>query len=196
MLASKFTLGLNFQLMKKYKLILTILIASTAFSAASAQEDCAKIEDNAQRLECYDLIYNQKAQKEVINLPSTANAKKANKSSNPKKIEDKSEHNPQKENGFLNKAFGLAKKYQTPAEKEQMFDSIKAIKVMANGRLNLELTNSGHVWQTKDTNEQIRRIKGLKISEFDRVAITEAVLSGYTLKIPGKDGEIRVTRIR
>lgn len=148
--------------MKKYKLILTILIASTAFSAASAQEDCAKIEDNAQRLECYDLIYKQKAQKEVINLPSTANAKKANKPSNPKKIEDKSEHNPQKENGFLNKAFGLAKKHQTPAEKEQMFDSIKAIKVMANGRLNLELTNSGHVWQTKTQMNKLDALKVLK----------------------------------
>lgn len=179
--------------MKTNFLILVIIVLFATQSLIFAQEQCSDIENNSLRLKCYDLEYRVKKLKKEV-LPPSKEQALVDESSITNK--NKNSLDVQNKTSLINKSFGMPRKIQSSEAKEEMGDSIKAITLVANGRINIELMNSGHVWQTKDTDEYIKRIKGLKISESDKVIITDAFLSGYILKIAGKNGAIRVTRIK
>ena len=136
-------------------------------------EECIKIENNKERLACFDLVTKSLEGNEKS--PAIAKISKPEKKTISQKIKQQV------------KDFGLTKKEKK--EVLQITSKIVRVKLQNNLKLLVVLEN-GQKWRSV---ESFRRTR---LKEGQMVEISEGFISGYSLKVVDKKIALRVKRIK
>ena len=183
--------------------ILIILSAQPLFSDAS---ECVPIENDIERLECYDNFYQSNFNQD--NLDQTPSAtenlittkEKAliikEEELNKKEIElaqEQSKLAPKErelDSAQERRWFGFTKRVKEPDEEEITISSkINTVATKLNYQLLIILENDQH-WVS------VEKFRRHKLKDGYDVEITRGFLSGFALRVPGKKIKIRVSRIK
>jgi hypothetical protein len=159
--------------MKKYFLSLFIILGPIVYAESMTIEECITIENNKERLACFDLVTKSLESNEKS--PAIAKISKPEKKTISQKIKQQV------------KDFGLTKKEKK--EVLQITSKIARVKLQNNFKLLVVLEN-GQKWRSV---ENIRRVR---LKEGQTVEITEGFISGYSLKVVDKKIALRVKRIK
>ena len=159
--------------MKKYFLSLFIILGPIVYAESIAIEECIKIENNKERLACFDLVTKTLEGNEKS--PAIAKISKPEKKTISQKIKQQV------------KDFGLTKKEKK--EVLQITSKIARVKLQNNFKLLVVLEN-GQKWRSVENIRRVRLKKG------QTVEITEGFISGYSLKFVDKKIALRVKRIK
>ena len=179
-------------------------ISSFSFSNEKSIEECAKIEDPAVRLKCYDNIFlSPGTQNKNESAPSMEQAENYYKPPPNKiiiepiksvetsielkeaqiKIQE-TEEELKKVKSELKKAQKIEK--QLREVDKDVIGTIVNVKKVGNYKIDITLDN-GQVWRSVES-----IYKRLPVKESQKVAISKAVFSGHILKVSGKKVAMRV----
>ena len=179
-------------------------ISSFSFSNEKSIEECAKIEDPAIRLECYDNIFLSPATQDMNeSVPSMEQAENYYKPPPNKiiiepiksvetsielkeaqiKIQE-TEEELKKVKSELKKAQKIEK--QLREVDKDVIGTIVNVKKVGNYKIDITLDN-GQVWRSVES-----IYKRLPVKESQKVTISKAVFSGHILKVSGKKVAMRV----
>lgn len=183
--------------------ILIILLAQPLFSDAS---ECVPIENNIERLECYDNFYQSNFNQD--NLDQTPSATENLITTKEKALIIKEEELNKKEIELAQEQakltlkereldsaqerrwFGFTKRVKEPDEEEITISSkIDTVATKLNYQLLIILENDQH-WVS------VEKFRRHKLKDGYDVEITKGFLSGFALRVPGKKIKIRVSRIK
>ena len=195
----------------KLKAILCMVIfvsSSSSLSNEKSIEECAKIEDPAVRLKCYDNIFLSSAPQDKNETPPSME-KAENyyrpppnkiiiepiKSTEPSielkeaqiKIQE-TEEELEKVKSELKKAQKIEK--QLREVDKDVIGTIVNVKKVGNYKIDITLDN-GQVWRSVES-----IYKRLPVKKSQKVTISKAVFSGHILKVSGKKVAMRVRKIR
>jgi len=159
--------------MKRYFLYLFIILVPIVYAESMTIEECIKIENNKERLACFDLATKPLEGNEKS--PAIAKISKPEKKTISQKIKQQV------------KDFGLTKKEKK--EVLQITSKITRVKLQNNLKLLVVLEN-GQKWRS------IENIRRVRLKEGQSVQISEGFISGYSLKVVDKKIALRVKRIK
>ena len=150
-------------------------------AAASAQE-CAEIEDSAERLACYDAKYQS-----TPSAPEEAGAPAPGDSAEPAPAPAPA---PPAERvapvaAAVPDEFGKEEPLDAPRE----FIEASIVEVAAPGMVRYLHLDNGQVWREVEASN-LRFRKGRKVT------ITEGILNSYDLKMEGQNSIVKVRRVR
>ena len=178
--------------------ILIILLAQPLFSDAS---ECVPIENDIERLECYDNFYQDNINQTpsvTENLITTKEKALLIKEEelNKKEIELAEEQSKlalkekELDSAQERRWFGFTKRIKEPDEEEITISSkIDTVATKLNYQLLIILENDQH-WVS------VEKFRRHKLKDGYDVEITKGFLSGFALRVPGKKIKIRVSRIK
>ena len=139
------------------------------FADNHSPESCSQIENNSQRLTCYD------------NLFSTAQETKPSK--------DEATQEPfQQSSRIVPETFGLKERINQK-ELPQIAASIQSFSKLNNDRITINLDN-GQTWRSTES------IGRLRLKRSTKVTITKSRIGGFKLKAEGQKGFVRVKRVK
>jgi len=184
------------------------VLSTSSLSNEKSIEECAKIEDPAARLKCYDNIFLSSApQDKNETLPSMEKAENYYKPPpNKIKIEpikstepsielkeaqikiQETEEELEKVKSELKKAQQIEK--QLKEVDKDVIGTIVNVKKVGNYKIDIMLDN-GQVWRSVES-----IYKRLPVKKSQKVTISKAVFSGHILKVSGKKVAMRVRKIR
>jgi hypothetical protein len=159
--------------MKKYFLSLFIILGPIVYAESMTIEECIKIENNKERLACFDLVTKSLEGNEKS--PAIAKISKPEKKTISQKIKQQV------------KDFGLTKKEKK--EVLQITSKIVRVKLQNNLKLLVVLEN-GQKWRS------VENFRRTRLKEGQMVEISEGFISGYSLKVVDKKIALRVKRIK
>jgi hypothetical protein len=159
--------------MKKYFLSLFIILGPIVYAESMTIEECIKIENNKERLACFDLVTKSLEGNEKS--PAIAKISKPEKKTISQKIKQQV------------KDFGLTKKEKK--EVLQITSKIARVKLQNNLKLLVVLEN-GQKWRS------VENFRRTRLKEGQMVEISEGFISGYSLKVVDKKIALRVKRIK
>ena len=184
------------------------VFSSSSLSNEKSIEECAKIEDPAVRLKCYDNIFLSSAPQDKNETPPSME-KAENyyrpppnkiiiepiKSTEPSielkeaqiKIQE-TEEELEKVKSELKKAQKIEK--QLREVDKDVIGIIVNVKKVGNYKIDITLDN-GQVWRSVES-----IYKRLPVKKSQKVTISKAVFSGHILKVSGKKVAMRVRKIR
>lgn len=139
------------------------------FADNHSPESCSQIENNSQRLTCYD------------NFFSTAQETKPSK--------DEATQEPfQQSSRIVPETFGLKERINQK-ELPQIAASIQSFSKLNNDRISINLDN-GQTWRSTES------IGRLRLKKSTKVTITKSRIGGFKLKAEGQKGFVRVKRVK
>ena len=159
--------------MKKYFLSLFIILGPIVYAESMTIEECIKIENNKERLACFDLVTKPSEGNEKS--PAIAKISKPERKTISQKIKQQV------------KDFGLTKKEKK--EVLQITSKIARVKLQNNLKLLVVLEN-GQKWRS------VENFRRTRLKEGQMVEISEGFISGYSLKVVDKKIALRVKRIK
>ena len=159
--------------MKKYFLSLFIILGPIVYAESMTIEECIAIENNKERLACFDLVTKSLEGNEKS--PVIAKISKPEKKTISQKIKQQV------------KDFGLTKKEKK--EVLQITSKIVRVKLQNNLKLLVVLEN-GQKWRS------VENFRRTRLKEGQKVEISEGFISGYSLKVVDKKIALRVKRIK
>ena len=159
--------------MKKYFLSLFIILGPIVYAESMTIEECIKVENNKERLACFDLVTKSLEGNEKS--PAIAKISKPEKKTISQKIKQQV------------KDFGLTKKEKK--EVLQITSKIVRVKLQNNLKLLVVLEN-GQKWRS------VENFRRTRLKEGQMVEISEGFISGYSLKVVDKKIALRVKRIK
>ena len=159
--------------MKKYFLSLFIILGPIVYAESMTIEECIAIENNKERLACFDLVTKSLEGNEKS--PAIAKISKPEKKTISQKIKQQV------------KDFGLTKKEKK--EVLQITSKIVRVKLQNNLKLLVVLEN-GQKWRS------VENFRRTRLKEGQMVEISEGFISGYSLKVVDKKIALRVKRIK
>tara|TARA_B100001057_G_C22719527_1_gene899148 strand:- start:521 stop:1000 length:480 start_codon:yes stop_codon:yes gene_type:complete len=156
------------------KYLLTIFFVFLCTYTNANIENCSVIEDDKERLDCYDSFFIDKDNILTNNNDIILADKKS---------EELTASEYEKKN------FGLPAK----ARQKKVDEELKIVSKIetVSQRLNLQLIiilENGQIWQS------VEKIREIRLRDGQDVEIKEGFLSGYTLRVPGKKIKLRVRR--
>ena len=152
----------------KKTLIAVFFLSPLCFADNHSPESCSQIENNSQRLICYD------------NLFSTTQETKLPK--------DKTTEEPsQQSRGIVPETFGLKERINQK-ELLQIAATIQSFSKLNNDRISINLDN-GQTWRSTES------VGRLRLKKLTKVTITKSRIGGFKLKVEGQKGYIRVRRL-
>ena len=157
----------------RYLSLILLLISSLIFSNEKQSNECADIEDNSSRLDCYDSLFRNQLTEDPVLIKKPKETKTV-KESNEKEVE---------------RRFGLPLRSTKDKEKIQITDKIVKVKKLADLRLDVTLEN-GQKWRS------VEKIRQVRLKPNQQIVISEGFVSGYVLKVIDKKISIRVRRIK
>ena len=153
----------------KKTLIAVFFLPPLCFADNHSPESCSQIENNSQRLTCYD------------NFFSTAQETKPSK--------DEATQEPfQQSSRIVPKTFGLKERINQK-ELPQIAASIQSFSKLNNDRISINLDN-GQTWRSTES------IGRLRLKKSTKVTITKSRIGGFKLKAEGQKGFVRVKRVK
>ena len=159
--------------MKKYFLSLFIILGPIVYAESMTIEECIKVENNKERLACFDLVTKPLEGNEKS--PVIVKISKPEKKTISQKIKQQV------------KDFGLTKKEKK--EVLQITSKIVRVKLQNNLKLLVVLEN-GQKWRS------VENFRRTRLKEGQMVEISEGFISGYSLKVIDKKIALRVKRIK
>ena len=177
--------------------ILITLSAQSLFSDASL---CVSIENDIERLECYDNFYQDNLshnssidslieikEKALIVKEEELNKKEIQLAEEQSKLALKEK---ELDSAQERRWFGFTKRIKEPDEEEITISSkIETVATKLNYQLLIILENDQH-WVS------VEKFRRHKLKDGYDVEITKGFLSGFALRVPGKKIKIRVSRIK
>jgi len=157
----------------RYLSLILLLISSLIFSNEKQSNECADIEDNSSRLDCYDSLFRNQLTEDPVLIKKPKETKTV-KESKEKEVE---------------RRFGLPLRSTKDKEKIQITDKIVKVKKLADLRLDVTLEN-GQKWRS------VEKIRQVRLKPNQQIVISEGFVSGYVLKVIDKKISIRVRRIK
>jgi len=156
--------------MKDIERYLFVAFAAFLMSFVAAEpflESCASINDDTDRLSCYDKLYKAtKPEDSMVQKTIPAQSKQAAVPEN----------------------FGLKEKLNSSTP-QGVSAVIKSISALNNGRVSISLDN-GQIWRSNDDPGRLR------LKPLTKVTITESRIGGFVLKAEGQKGFVRVKRVK
>ena len=153
----------------KKTLIAVIFLPLLCFADNHSPESCSQIENNSQRLICYD------------NLFSTTQETKLPK-------DEATQEPPQQSKGIVPETFGLKERI-SQKELPQIAATIQSFSKLNNDRISINLDN-GQTWRSTES------IGRLRLKKSTKVTITKSRIGGFKLKAEGQKGFVRVKRVK
>ena len=153
----------------KKTLIAVFFLPPLGFADNHSPEICSQIENNSQRLTCYD------------NLFSTAHETKPSK-------DEATQEPSQQSSRIVPETFGLKKRINQK-ELPQIAATIQSFSKLNNDRISINLDN-GQTWRSTES------IGRLRLKKLTKVTITKSRIGGFKLKAEGQKGFVRVKRIK
>ena len=147
------------------KYLLTIVFSLSINSLSAKVEECVKIKDDTDRLECFDSLFLDKKDIDEAN----------------EVIIEKEDKQIIENESYEQKNFGLSIKQRQKDTEEELKINSKILSV--SQKLNFQLViilENGQIWQS------VEKIRDIRLRDGFEVEITEGFLSGYTLRVPGK----------
>ena len=154
--------------MKKI-LIAVIFLPLLGFADNHSPESCSQIENNSQRLICYDNLFS-----------TTQETKPAR--------DETAQEPPQQSRGIVPETFGLKKRINQK-ELPQIAATIQSFSKLNNDRISINLDN-GQTWRSTES------IGRLRLKKLTKVTITKSRIGGFKLKAEGQKGFVRVKRVK
>ena len=184
------------------------VFSSSSLSNEKSIEECAKIEDPAVRLKCYDNIFLSSAPQDNNETPPSMEKAENYYKPPPNKIIiepiksiepsielkeaqikiQETEEELEKVKSELKKAQKIEK--QLREVDEDVIGTIVNVKKVGNYKIDITLDN-GQVWRSVES-----IYKRLPVKKSQKVTISKAVFSGHILKVSGKKVAMRVRKIR
>ena len=184
------------------------VFSSSSLSNEKSIEECAKIEDPAVRLKCYDNIFLSSAPQDKNETPPSMEKAENYYKPPPNKIIiepikstepsielkeaqikiQETEEELEKVKSELKKAQKIEK--QLREVDEDVIGTIVNVKKVGNYKIDITLDN-GQVWRSVES-----IYKRLPVKKSQKVTISKAVFSGHILKVSGKKVAMRVRKIR
>ena len=169
----------------RYLFIPLLLTSSFLFANEKVTKQCVDIEDDTERLSCYDSLFKIKQ----IEAPKLLTSQKKNETEiikQDKEIKKEVKKEVKKER---ERRFGLPKRLEKEEDKVEIKDKILEVKKLADLRLDVILEN-GQKWRS------VEKIRQVRLKANQKVIISEGFISGYVLKVVDKKISIRVRRIK
>ena len=168
--------------------------------AKASPETCALINNDEQRLDCYDNIFNQSpverdVKDEKVSSDLSANEMEERLFLREKSLLEKEERLQKKEKELdlesERRWFGFTKRIQDTdnVEEIKISSQIETVATKINFQLLIILDNGQH-WQS------VEKFRRHKLKDGYDVEITKGFLSGFALRVPGTKIKIRVRRIK
>ena len=184
------------------------VFSSSSLSNEKSIEECAKIEDPAVRLKCYDNIFLSSAPQDMNETPPSMETAESYYKPPPNKIIlepikstepsielkeaqikiQETEEELEKVKSELKKAQKIEK--QLREVDKDVIGTIVNVKKVGNYKIDITLDN-GQVWRSVES-----IYKRLPVKKSQKVTISKAVFSGHILKVSGKKVAMRVRKIR
>ncbi len=184
------------------------VFSSSSLSNEKSIEECAKIEDPAVRLKCYDNIFLSSAPQDKNETPPSMEKAENYYKPPPNKIIiepikstepsielkeaqikiQETEEELEKVKSELKKAQKIEK--QLREVDKDVIGIIVNVKKVGNYKIDITLDN-GQVWRSVES-----IYKRLPVKKSQKVTISKAVFSGHILKVSGKKVAMRVRKIR
>ena len=184
------------------------VFSSSSLSNEKSIEECAKIEDPAVRLKCYDNIFLSSAPQDKNETPPSMEKAEIYYKPPPNKIIlepiqstepsielkeaqikiQETEEELEKVKSELKKAQKIEK--QLREVDKDVIGTIVNVKKVGNYKIDITLDN-GQVWRSVES-----IYKRLPVKKSQKVTISKAVFSGHILKVSGKKVAMRVRKIR
>lgn len=153
----------------KKTLIAVIFLPLLGFADNHSPESCSQIENNSQRLACYDNLFSTNQEK--------------------KPLKDESIQTPAKQSREIAaETFGLKERINK-RELPQIAAAIQSFSKLNNDRISINLDN-GQTWRSTES------IGRLRLKKLTKVTITKSRIGGFKLKAEGQKGFVRVKRIK
>ncbi|HJM15283.1 MAG TPA: type VI secretion system-associated protein TagO [SAR86 cluster bacterium] len=164
----------------RYLFLILLFSSSLIFSNDKQSYECADIEDNSSRLDCYDSLFRNQTTEDPLLI------KKPKETKTVKEIKVKESKEKEAE-----RRFGLPLRSAKDKDKEKMriTDKIVKVKKLADLRLDVTLEN-GQRWRS------VEKIRQVRLKPNQEITISEGFVSGYVLKVIDKKISIRVRRIK
>ena len=184
------------------------VFSSSSLSNEKSIEECAKIEDPAVRLKCYDNIFLSSAPQDKNETPPSMEKAENYYKPPPNKIIiepikstepsielkeaqikiQETEEELEKVKSELKKAQKIEK--QLREVDKDVIGTIVNVKKVGYYKIDITLDN-GQVWRSVES-----IYKRLPVKKSQKVTISKAVFSGHILKVSGKKVAMRVRKIR
>jgi len=165
----------------RYLFISLLLISSFLFANEKVTKQCVDIEDDTERLSCYDSLFKiQQIEEPKLVTPKKKKETEIIKQDKQIKKEVKKERE---------RRFGLPKRLEKEEDKIEIKDKILEVKKLADLRLDVILEN-GQKWRS------VEKIRQVRLKANQKVIISEGFISGYVLKVVDTKISIRVRRIK
>ncbi len=184
------------------------VFSNSSLSNEKSIEECAKIEDPAVRLKCYDNIFLSSAPQDKNETPPSMEKAENYYKPPPNKIIiepiksiepsielkeaqikiQETEEELEKVKSELKKAQKIEK--QLREVDKDVIGTIVNVKKVGNYKIDITLDN-GQVWRSVES-----IYKRLPVKKSQKVTISKAVFSGHILKVSGKKVAMRVRKIR
>ena len=184
------------------------VFSNSSLSNEKSIEECAKIEDPAVRLKCYDNIFLSSAPQDKNETPPSMEKAENYYKPPPNKIIiepikstepsielkeaqikiQETEEELEKVKSELKKAQKIEK--QLREVDKDVIGTIVNVKKVGNYKIDITLDN-GQVWRSVES-----IYKKLPVKKSQKVTISKAVFSGHILKVSGKKVAMRVRKIR
>ena len=166
------------------KIIFSSFAALSFFSflvADAIPNDCTQISNDKKRLACYDNIFMEEPKEGEVerNIQIDKPQPKISQKDSPPQVKAREE-------------FGLPKKLIEDSKKISLKARIVSVKQLSNKKVSVQL-NNGQTWRTV---EALNRGQLSKLKGSNNIEISEALISGFVLKVEGKKLSIRVRRIK
>ncbi|ATC99941.1 MULTISPECIES: type VI secretion system-associated protein TagO [Pseudoalteromonas] len=164
--------------MKKLSIVLFSLLTlplSAQEINTQALKACSFIENDFQRLQCYDQVVAGKE----LTAAKANNNKKAKPDSKRTSTNNENQAKPKKDN------FGLEHK-KLDKETDEITSVVVSVKKKPHGELMVTLEN-GHVWHQTGT-------EYFSVKEGETVIISRGLFNSFTMKVEGRNRGIKVKR--
>ena len=153
----------------KKTLIAVFFLPPFCFADNHSPESCSQIENNSQRLACYDNLFS-----------TTQETKPAR--------DETAQEPPQQSRGIVPETFGLKKRINQK-ELPQIAATIQSFSKLNNDRISINLDN-GQTWRSTES------IGRLRLKKSTKVTITKSRIGGFKLKAEGQKGFVRIKRVK